>query len=115
MPLVKKSIKELQGQGGERPHKVNVFAVSKKLGLSDKRLYLLPKCMKEVLKHQESQEQYWAKEVIWAINKIQNDGISLNWKQVRVLTNMRKANLIATLPYLEEMDLDIAEKVRAIV
>ena len=115
LPLVKKAIKELQGQGGERPHKVNVFAVSKKLGLSDKWLYLLPKCMKEVLKHQESQEQYWAKEVIWAINKIQNDGISLNWKQVRVLTNMRKANLIATLPYLEEMDLDIAEKVRAIV
>lgn len=115
LPLVKKAIKELQGQDGERPHKVNVFAVSKKLGLSDKRLYLLPKCMKEVLKHQESQEQYWAKEVIWAINKIQNDGIAFNWKQIRVLTNMRKDNLIASLPQLEVMDFDIAEMVRAIV
>lgn len=115
LPLVKKAIKELQGQNGDRPHKVNVFAVSKKLGLSDKRLYLLPKCMKEVLKHQESQEQYWAKEVIWAINKIQNDGIAFNWKQIRVLTNMRKDNLIASLPQLEVMDSDIAEMVRAIV
>lgn len=115
LPLVKKAIKELQGQDGERPHKVNVFAVSKKLGLSDKRLYLLPKCMKEVLKHQESQEQYWAKEVIWAINKIQNDGIAFNWKQIRVLTNMRKDNLIASLPQLEVMDSDIAEMVRTIV
>lgn len=115
LPLVKKAIKELEGQGGERPHKVNVFAVSKKLGLSDKRLYLLPECMKEVLKHQESQEQYWAKEVIWAIKKIQNDGIACNWKQIRVLTNMRKDNLIASLPKLEVMDSDIAEMVRDIV
>lgn len=115
LPLVKKAIKELQGQDGERPYKVNVFAISKKLGLPDKRLYLLPKCMKEILRHQETQEQYWAREVIWAIGKIQNDGITFNWKQIRVLTNMRKDNLIASLPHLEVMDSDIAEMVRAIV
>ncbi len=115
LPLVKKAIKELQGQDGERPHKVNVFAISKKLGLPDKRLYLLPKCMKEILRHQETQEQYWAREVIWAISKIQNDSITFNWKQIRVLTNMRKDNLIASLPHLEAMDSDIAEMVRAIV
>ncbi len=115
LPLVKKAIKELQGQNGDRPRRVNVAAISKILGFPDKRLQLLPKCMKVVMKYCETQEQYWAKELVWAVNKLKEEGKNISQNQVCRLTNMRKDNLIASLPQLEVMDSDIAEMVRAIV
>lgn len=58
LPLVKKAIKELQGQEGDRPRRVNMAAVSKILGFPDKRLQLLPKSAEVVMKYYETQEQY---------------------------------------------------------
>ena len=115
LPLVKKAIKELHGEKDARPRRVNVAAVSKILGFPDKRLQLLPKCMKVVMKHCETQEQYWAKELVWAVNKLEKEGKNISQNQVCRLTNMRKINLIASLPQLEVIDSDIAEMVRAIV
>ncbi len=103
LPLVKAVIRELWGSRGKRPHKVTEFAVRKKLEIPNRRLELMPRCRKEILKYQESQEQYWAREIIWAVNKIQKEGKTLNWKQVRVLTNMRKDNVMACLPCLKEI------------
>ena len=102
LPLVKSAVRELQGSESERPHRVTEFAVCKILGFPDKRLRLMPLCKEEVLKHQELQEQYWAREIIWAVGKIRKEGNPLNWKQVRVLTNMRKKNVLACMPYLKE-------------
>lgn len=103
LPLVKDAARQLWGSGGERPHKVTEFAVCKLLGYPDKRLELMPLCRAEILKHQESQEQYWAREIVWAVQKIQKEGKAPNWKQVRTLTNMRKDNVLACLPYLKEI------------
>ena len=61
----------------------------------------MPLCRAEVLKYQESQEQYWARELVWTVHKIQKEGKILNWKQVRTLTNMRKDNVLVCLPYLK--------------
>lgn len=103
LPFVQKAVKHLLGDGRERPHRVTEYAVCRILGLPDKRLRLLPKCRAEVLKHQETQEKYWAREAVWAVSKIQSEGKAPNWKQIRVLTNMRKDNMIACLPYLKNM------------
>lgn len=101
LPLVKDAVRKLRSSEGERPHRVTEFAVCRILGFPDKRLELMPLCRAEVLKHQESQEQYWAREIVWAVNKIQSEGKTLNWKQVRTLTNMRKDNVRACLPHLK--------------
>ncbi|MBQ7065290.1 MAG: TniQ family protein [Lachnospiraceae bacterium] len=116
LPLVKEAIKQLQGTKDERPHKVTEYAVCRLLELPDKRLKLLPQCKGEVLKYQESQEQYWAKEIVWAVHKIQKEGEVLNWKKIRVLTNMRKRNLIASLPYLEKIaEPELLELVKSVL
>ncbi|MBD5451207.1 MAG: TniQ family protein [Lachnospiraceae bacterium] len=101
LPLVKATVKQLWSSEDERPHRVTKFAVCKILGFPDKRLELMPLCKNEVLKYQESQEQYWAREMVWAVGKIQKEGKNLNWKQVRILTNMRKINAMSCLPYLK--------------
>ena len=101
LPLVKDAIRQLWGSGDERPHRVTEFAVCKILGFPDKRWEMMPLCRAEVLKYQEAQEQYWARELVWAVQKVQSEGKAPNWKQVRTLTNMRKDNVLACLPYLK--------------
>lgn len=101
LPFVKEAIRQLQGDGISRPKKATVFTVEKLLGLPSKRISsYLPMCKAEIKKHEESQEQYWAREVVWAVNKIIREGDILNWKHIRNLTNMRKCDLIACISYL---------------
>lgn len=102
LPLVKEAVRQLQGDEVSRPKKVTVFAVEKMLNLPSKRISLyLPMCKAEIKKHEESQERYWAREVVWAVNKIIREGDVLNWKHIRNLTNMRKCDFIACIPYLD--------------
>ena len=101
LPLVKAVVKQLWCNEEERPHRVTEFAVCKILGFPNKRLAKMPLCRAEVSKHQELQEQYWAREIVWAVHKVQKEGKTLNWKQIRILTNMRKDNALACLPYLK--------------
>lgn len=103
LPLVKEAIRQLQGDGTTRPKKVTAFAIEKILHLSSKKISLyLPKCLAEIQRHEESQEQYWAREVAWAARQIENSGVSLTWRKVRDLTNMRRRDFEACLPYISE-------------
>lgn len=69
LPMVKAAIDELHGDGTERPRRVNVTAVQKLLALPDKSLDHLQNCRELVLRHQESQAEYWAREVVWAYQR----------------------------------------------
>lgn len=103
LPLIKNAVRQLQGNGEKRPHRVTEATVCKMLGFHNKRLESMPLCRAEVLKHQETQEKYWAREMLWAVRKIQGEGKNLNWKQIRVLTNMRKVNALTSVSYLKDM------------
>lgn len=100
LPLVKNVIKELQGDRCVRPKKITIFAVGKKLGLTNKQFNNLPKCRNEIEKHYETQEQYWAREVVWAANYIINREMPFNWKHIRELINIKEINLRECMPYL---------------
>lgn len=115
LPRVKDAVIQLRGTGEERPHRVTEATVCKMLGFHNKRLDSMPLCRAEVLRHQEIQEKYWAREVVWAVGRIQNEGKSLNWKQIRVLTNIRKDNVLACLPCLKEMNPDLYEVVASLL
>lgn len=98
LPLVKDAIRQLQGDGTTRPRRVTVFAVERMLHLSSKKISLyLPQCLAEIRRHEESQEQYWAREVVWAANQLISAGSPLVWRRIRELTNMRPANCRACL------------------
>ena len=101
LPLVKNAIRQLQGDGTTRPRRVTVFAVEKMLHLSSKKISLyLPRCLAEIRRHEESQEQYWARKVVWAANQLRAAGSPLAWRRIRELTNMRPTNFRACLPYV---------------
>lgn len=117
LPLVRDAIRQLQGNGKNRPKKVTVFAIEKILHLPSKRIETyLPRCKAEIEKYQESQEEYWAREVVWAVNHIITEGNRLNWKQIRNLTNMRKQDLIKCVPYLSNyVDTDMVDKIKILI
>ena len=103
LPLVKEAIRQLQGDGTVRPKKVTDFAFYKILNLSNKKISLhLPKCYEEIQRNQESQEQYWAREVVWAVRQVIDCGDSLTWRKIRDLTNIRRRDFEACLPYISD-------------
>lgn len=113
LPLVKDAISQLQGDGTTRPKKVTTFAVEKILHLSSKKISLhLPKCLAEIQRHKESQEQYWAREVVWAVRQVEDRGGTLTWRKVRDLTNMRRRDFEACLPYISDYaDRELVEQI----
>ena len=85
------------------------------MGLPDKRFDKLPKCKAEILKHQESQKEYWAREIVWAVEKLMREKQVVNWRHVRELTNMRKIDFqnckIYLRKYVEESEAVMIENI----
>ena len=103
LSTVKDTAKEIYGIYDERPHRVTTKAICTRLNLPDKRFDVLPKCKEEIHKWEESKEHYWARETLWAYNRLQNEQKVINWKGIRTLTNMRKENLESSLKELRAM------------
>ena len=96
-------IYRLQETGSERPRRITIGLVERSLGLSKRGLQQCPLCLAEIRKHTESQTEYWSREILWAVRKIDVDGLPMNITQVKKLTNLRQKNLIACLPYLQKL------------
>lgn len=114
LPKVKKIIKETYYNTNIRPIKINANFIIKTLNLTSKSIDNLPKCKIEIDKYSEQQEHYWAREVVWAVKKIVDEGTPLSWRRIRDLTNMRKENFIECLGNIsgmvdEELEKQICE------
>ena len=47
-------------------------------------------------------------EVCWAARQILTDGNALDWRKIRCMTNMRKENFKACVPYLTGMLMSVS-------
>lgn len=104
LPLVRDAIRQLQRDDTDRPQKITVPMIEKSLNLPCKRITLyLPMCLSEIERHKETQEQYWARETIWAVNLIQSRGQMMNWRHFRELTNMRKRDVVRCMSDLQRI------------
>lgn len=106
LPLVIDAIELLKGNSiYVRPKKITVALIEKFLNLPCKRISLLPMCKAEIEKHYETQEQYWSGELTWAANKLKRENLPVNYTRIKVLTNMRKENMKACIPYIQDKEL----------
>lgn len=101
LPKVRETIALLQGNALVRPRRVSVSSVTREMNLPDKRFEKLPQCREEIRKHEESQKEYWAREVVWAYRKLVSEGQDVNWTHIRKLTNMRNVDFQGCKPYLK--------------
>ena len=80
--------------------------------LHSKYLDKLHKCKQYVIDNQEMMEEYWAREIAWAISKIQKENGVVNWRGIRDLTNLSKANYLRTISYFENKNIEICSRIR---
>lgn len=102
---------------GDRPKRVISFAVTKGMGWPDKRLNYLPKC-KELVKTyaSESIEEYWARECVWAYEKIMKESVNIYWRQLRDMTNMTRENFERCKKFLNNyIDAFTSERIKELI
>ena len=110
LPKVQKAIETLKCT--EPPKRITGYAIERILKLPSKQMQNLPKCRAEVLKHSETQTQFWARKIEWAVKKLVAENQPINLKHIRTLTNMRKENILSVIPYLDD---EIKEKVNLVL
>ena len=103
-PLVKKAVDDIIKKDG-RPEKVSITKIQRYLGLPQKQLKKLPKCKAYIDKHCETQEQFWAREVGWAINELNKENKQITLSKILKLTNMRKRDIESCIPFLNDKDI----------
>ena len=94
------------------------YAVTRHMEWPDRRLQYLPKCRELVEAYYEEFPVYWAREAVWAYKLLLRDkGMEdIHWRDMRVITNLRKDNFEAAFPYLERFaDKGTAEDIRGLL
>ena len=100
LPQVKTVVKQILNHDG-RPEKVSFAKVQKTLGLAQKQFNKLPKCKSYIEKHIETQPEYWAREIEWAVSELQREDKPLNKTQIMKMTNMRVRDMECCFPYIK--------------
>lgn len=108
LPMVKTLISDLKSSE-ERPIKITRGLIARKLDIPYKQLDKMPLCLAEINRHYESQEQYWAREIIWAVDTIIKCGDKLNYKHIRNMTNLRRCDYDSAVKHITD------DKIRSLV
>ena len=108
LPRVKELISDLKSSK-DRPTKITRGLITRKLDIPYKQLDKMPLCLEEINRHYESQEQYWAREIMWAVNTIIKNDDTLNYKHIRDLTNLRRGDFDSAIKHITD------DKVRYLV
>ena len=110
---VRKVVEELYGVGNARPKRVTIHNVAIALNIPNSRLKQLPKCVAIIKEKEESYEQYFAREAIWATKIILGESKQLNYTAISKLTNLCRKHFDACKPYLDEFaDKELAERIK---
>lgn len=115
LPEVKRIVEEFYKREG-RPSKLTKVFVSEALNYPNMKWRRFPLCLAEYHKHEETMEQFWAREVDWAINVILHEGERLNYTQIFKRVHIKRENLRLCLPCLEKrLDENMMERIRTII
>lgn len=109
------TVKKIYGEGDDRPHKISLNAISKHLHVDIHKLKKMERCMAVINQHYESQEEYWAREIAWAVKMIEKNGDVLNNRHIRDLTNLRRDNMLDSMQELEKNYPDVYTRIRQII
>ena len=102
LPKVIELIYNLNSSCKERPKKISIGLVERMIGLKERQLIRLPKCLKYVTGHITSQEKFWGQVIDWAINKLIEESKPINITNIMKITNLRKDNIILAKPQMQD-------------
>lgn len=91
-PKMESIIARYKEKDGEIPKRVTLGAISAAAGLSNRDLYHMKKCRKIVEKYEETQEEFWARKILWAISAIEQEGKDVSWNHIYKAAHITAVN-----------------------
>lgn len=111
LPLVRQTVAEMLNNGTNRPRRISISAVSKKLDIPVYRITNMKQCKMEIEQYAENRKQFRARKVIWAVETLQRENKPLVGWRICSTAKIEKEELTSCLPYLKEKHPDLYEKV----
>lgn len=110
LPLMETYIQEYREKDGEMPKRITISAISRFIGLKGRDLSYMEQCRKIVEKYTETQEEFWTRKIIWAINEIEKKNSVLCWNNIKKLLHIQKENYYSCRELLlKKVDFAIVE------
>ena len=98
-----------------RPERVSERLVYRELGLKGHQLENMPRCRVVLSEYEESYPESWARKLIWAYEKLTNEGVPFYWSDIRKLAGIKKIRFQEIKPFLfNYVDAESVERISAI-
>lgn len=118
-PVLEKFAKGVyDGTGNEngRPERVSEKLVYREMGLLGHQLENMPGCKAIMERYAESYPESWARKIIWAYQKLKENGEPFYWTDIRKIAGVKKKNLQLVVPYLmEHTDADTFNRIMELI
>lgn len=110
LPLVIDFVASIKAKedSGERPVRITAYLAAKELGLPNKAFPRLKNCTDYISQFEESREEYWAREIVWAYHYIDAIGDKMQYASFRKLLNVRRSYMVAALPFIKDDSIRMA-------
>lgn len=114
-PVLEKIVKGVyDGTANEngRPERVSEKLVYREVNLLGHQLENMPKCKAIFERYAESYPENWARKIIWAYQKLKEEGELFYWTDIRKLSGVKKKNFQLVIPYLmKHTEVDVADQI----
>ena len=104
LPQVKTIVGQMLVHDG-KPKKLSFAKVQKALNLPQKQINKLPRCKTYIEQHLESQYEFWARKVEWAVSAIKQENRPVNRSRIMKMTNMRPNDIACCCPYIKNPEI----------
>ena len=99
-----------------RPERVSERLVYREMNLQGHQLENMPKCKAIFERYTESYPESWTRKIIWAYQKLKEEGESIYWTDIRKLSGVKKKNLQLVIPYLTNYtDADVVDEIMELI
>lgn len=99
-----------------RPERVSERLVYREMGLLGHQLENMPRCKEIFDQYTEPYPESWARKIIWAYRKLEEQGNLPCWSDIRSLSGVKKKNIDRIIPYLyAHADVKTVEKLTDII
>ena len=104
------------GNENGRPERVSERLVYREMGLLGHQLENLPRCKAIMERYAESYPESWARKIVWAYRKLEEEGEPFYWTDIRKIAGVKKKNMQAVIPYLGKYaDDEMVERITELI
>ena len=99
-----------------RPERVSERLVYRELNLLGHQLENMPRCKAIFEQYTEPYPENWARKIIWAYQKLREQGKPFYWSDIRVISGVKKKHIQSIIPYLVKYtDTDTANQIISLI